>query len=76
MTLGTRRTILARTSAVVGCVFGLIGFVTGLVGDTWRLPPLGWMIAGILVLVLALFLLVDGMIAYGKVRFAPRSLDD
>lgn len=76
MTVGTRRTILARTGAAVGCVFGLIGFVTGLGGDTWRLPPLGWMVAGILMLVLALFLLVDGAIAYQKVRFALRSLDD
>lgn len=76
MTVGTRRTILARTGAVVGCMFGLIGFVTGLVGATWGLSPVGWVVAGILMLVLALFLLVDGAIAYQKVRFALRSLDD
>jgi len=76
MKVGMKRTFIARASATVGALCGVIGFATALTDHTARLPPWGWMLAGILVSVLALFVLVDGAIAYERFRVAPRSIDD
>ena len=74
--VGYKRTLIAHMSAALGFVCGLIGGLAALTEHTWKLSPLGWLAAGTLLALIALFVLVDGAIAYQKARIAPRSIDD
>ena len=76
MRVGYKRTLIARIGASLGFLCGVIGLVAGLTDHTWKLSPFGWFLGGILLMLLALFVLVDGAIAHQKARIAPRSVDD
>lgn len=74
--VGFKRTLLARMGAGMGLACGMIACLAAVTGQTWFLSPLGWLALGILFALVAVFVLVDGAIAYQKARHAPRSLDD
>lgn len=76
MRVGYKRTLIARLGAALGFVCGLIGLLAGLTDHTWKLGSIGWFTGGGLLTMIALFLLVDGAIAFQKARMAPHSLDD
>ena len=65
---GHRRTIIARTAAGLGTLCGanaLLAATTG-GGSLLDLTPHGWGIGGILLVLIAIFLLFDGVVSYGK----------
>lgn len=68
MNIGIKRTTIARLAAALGFVCGVIGLAAGLTGYTWKLWPLGWFTGGTLLALLAVFVLLDGAIAYQKSR--------
>jgi hypothetical protein len=76
MRVGYKRTFIARLGAALGFVCGVIGLLAGLTDHTWKLWPIGWFTGGGLLTMIALFILVDGAIAFQKARTAPHSLDD
>lgn len=76
MRVGYKRTLIARLGAVLGFVCGLIGLLAGLTDHVWKLGAIGWFTGGGLLTMIALFILVDGAIAFQKARMAPHSLDD
>ena len=76
MRVGYKRTLIARVGAALGFVCGLIGLLAGLTDHTWKLGSIGWFTGGGLLTMIALFILVDGAIAFQKARMAPHSLDD
>jgi len=65
---GLKRTIIARLAAGFGCLSGAIGLLSAITNDLWGLTPHGWGIGGILFLLIALFVLVDGMVSFEKSR--------
>lgn len=74
--VGYKRTLIARIGAGLGFACGAIGCLAAVTDHTWKLSPLGWIGLGVLLTLVAVFVLVDGAIAYEKARIAPRSLDD
>jgi hypothetical protein len=74
--VGYKRTTIARIGAGIGFMCGVLGFLAGLMNQTWMLGTEGWLEGGILLTLIAMFLLLDGMFAFQKDRMAPRSLDD
>jgi hypothetical protein len=74
--VGYKRTTIARIGAGIGFMCGVLGILAGLTNQTWKLGPEGWLEGGILLTLIAMFLLLDGMFAFQKDRMAPRSLDD
>ena len=74
--VGYKRTRIARTGAAIGFVCGVLGLLAGLTEHSWKLGPEGWFTGGILLTLIARFVLLDGMFAFQKDRMAPRSLDD
>lgn len=76
MNVGYKRTMIARIGATLGFVCGVLGLSAGLTDHTWKLGALGWFTGGTLLTLIAVFVLVDGAIAYQKARIARRSLDD
>jgi hypothetical protein len=68
MEIGTKRTAIARIAAVLSFVCGVIGLVAGLAGCTWKLGPIGWFTGGSLLMLIAVYVLVDGAIAFQKTR--------
>ena len=74
--VGYKRTMIARIGAAIGFVCGVLGLLAGLTNHTWKLGPAGWLDGGILLTLIAMFILLDGMFAFQKDRTAPRSLDD
>ena len=76
MRIGYKRTLIARLGAALGFVCGLIGLLAGLTDHVWKLGSIGWFTGGGLLTMIALFILVDGAIAFQKARIAPHSLDD
>ena len=73
MTVGCKRTMIARHGAGLGFVCGVIGLLAGLTGHLWKLGPVGWFTGGALLTVIAVFVLVDGAIAYQKAKGTPDS---
>jgi hypothetical protein len=73
MTKGCKRTVIARHGAGLGFVCGVIGLVAGLTGHSWKLGPVGWFAGGALLTLIAVFVLVDGAIAYQKSKGASGS---
>jgi len=74
--VGYRRTVIARIGAALGFACGGLGLLAGLTHHTWKLGTEGWFEGGILLTLIAMFVLLDGMFAFQKDRMAPRSLDD
>ena len=71
MGIGTKRTTIARVATVLGTLCGVIGLLAGLVDKTWKLGAVGWFAGGVLLTLIALFVLVDGAVAYQKADTAP-----
>ncbi len=63
MEVGTKRTAIARIAALLGLVCGLIGVAAGLTEHAWRLGAIGWFTGGGLLLLIALFVLLDATLA-------------
>lgn len=76
MRVGYKRTLIARAGAALGFVCGVLGLLAALTEHAWKLSPFGWFLGGMLLTLIAVFVLVDGAIAYQKTRVAPRSIDD
>ncbi|MBI5777486.1 MAG: hypothetical protein HY444_08855 [Nitrospirae bacterium] len=68
MPVGCKRTLLGRIGAVLGFACGVIGLVAGLTDHAWKLWPMGWFTGGTLLMLVALFALVDAAIAQHKPR--------
>ncbi len=68
MAIGEKRTTLARIGAALGLLCGVIGLLAGLTQHVWKLGPLGWFTGGALLTLLALYALVDGVIAFQKTQ--------
>ncbi len=64
--VGFKRTMIARIGAALGFVCGTIGLLAGLTDHNWILGTLGWFTGGTLLTLIALFVLLDGMIAFQK----------
>ena len=66
MPVGYKRTQIARICVVIAFVCGVIGLVAGWTNHLEKLLPIGWFSAGSLLTLIALFVLVDGAIAFQK----------
>ena len=64
--VGYKRTMIARIGAALGFVCGTIGLLAGLTDHAWKLWPLGWFTGGTLLTLIAIYVLLDGMIAFQK----------
>ena len=64
---GHRRTIIARIAAGLGTLCGANAVLAAITNDfVLGLRPHGWGIGGILLVLIAIFLLFDGIVSYGK----------
>jgi uncharacterized membrane protein YidH (DUF202 family) len=63
---GFKRTTIARIVAGVGFLCGAIALLTGITGQMWKLSSLGWGTGGVLLVLIALFVLVDGAVSFEK----------
>ncbi len=63
MEVGIKRTIIARTAAVLGFVCGLIGVSAGLTDHAWKLGAIGWFTGGGLLILIALYVALDATLA-------------
>ncbi len=66
MEIGTKRTRIARIAALLGFVCGVIGVSAGLTDHEWRLGAIGWFTGGGLLMLVALYWLLDGAFAFRK----------
>lgn len=75
MEVGLKRTTIARIAAGLGSLCGAIGLLATQTATSvnWPLAPHGWGTGGILLLLIALYVLVDGMVSFEKSRFAVGS---
>ncbi len=71
---GCKRTTIARIAAALGCLSGGIGLLAAVTNQPFGLAPHGWGTGAILLLLIALFVLVDGMVSFEKSRLgaAPK----
>lgn len=72
---GIKRTSIARIAAALGFLCGLLGLLAGLLDRTWKLGTIGWFAGGTLLLLLALYVILDGALAFQKARIivVPKS---
>ncbi len=68
MGVGYKRTTIARIAAAVGFVCGLLGLLAGVTEHVWKLGATGWFTAGALLILIAVFVLFDGAVAFQKAR--------
>ncbi|MFO0707748.1 MAG: hypothetical protein U0412_12930 [Nitrospira sp.] len=68
MEIGSTRTLIARVLACLGFLCGVIGLIAGVLDRILKLAPWGWFTGGILLMMIALFILLDGALAIYKVR--------
>jgi len=68
MAIGEKRIMVARIGAALGFLCGVIGLLAGLTQYVWKLGPLGWFTGGALLTLLAVYVLVDGTIAFQKTQ--------
>lgn len=66
MTLGSKRTLIARLLAGAGGICGIVGFTTSPTADPAGLAAFHRFASGTLLLVLAVYLLADGAVAFQK----------
>ena len=66
MVVGIKRTFIARIAALLGFVCGVIGVSAGLTEHEWRLGAIGWFAGGGLLMLVALYWLLDGAFAFRK----------
>jgi len=65
MEVGVKRTTIARIAAALGTLCGAMGLLTTMMPLT-PLAPHGWGTGGVLLLLIALYVLADGMISFEK----------
>jgi hypothetical protein len=72
---GIKRTSIARSAAALGVLCGLLGLLSGWLDQTWKLGTVGWFTGGVLLLLIALFVLLDAAVAFQKARIivVPKS---
>ena len=64
---GHRRTIIARIAAGVGTLCGALALLSAITNDfLLGLTPHGWGLGGLLLVLIAIFVLFDGIVSYGK----------
>lgn len=63
---GVKRTTIARIAAGLGFLCGAIALLSGITDHIWKLTPQGWGIGGMLLVLIALFVLVDGAVSFEK----------
>ena len=68
MEVGLKQTTIARIAASLGSLCGAIGLLAAITGTTLKLAPHGWGTGAILFLLIALYVLVDGMVSFEKSR--------
>ncbi len=68
MGVGYKRTTIARIAAAVGFVCGLLGLLAGVTEHMWKLGATGWFTGGALLILIAVFVLFDGAVAFQKAR--------
>jgi len=68
MGVGYKRTTIARIAAAVGFVCGLLGLLAGVTEHVWKLGATGWFTGGALLILIAVFVLFDGAVAFQKAR--------
>jgi cytosine/uracil/thiamine/allantoin permease len=66
MQTGTKRTTMARIAVALSFVCGIIGLLAGLTDHTWKLWSVGWFTGGMLLALIAVFILLDGHIAHQR----------
>lgn len=66
MSVGEKRTMIARIGIALGFLCGAIGLLAGLMGRVLKLGPVGWFTGGALLTLIAVFALLDGAIASRK----------
>ena len=64
--VGFKRTMIARIGAAIGFVCGILGVLAGLTNHAWKLGTGGWFEGGILLTLIAMFVLLDGAFAFQK----------
>ena len=69
MEVGLKRTTIARIVAALGTLCGAIGFLSSTTNSMFMLSPHGWGLGGTLLLLTALYVLVDGVVSFEKSRF-------
>jgi hypothetical protein len=69
---GFRRTTIGRIAAALACVCGTIGLLTGVSRSVWVLSPHGWGTGGVLLLLLAVFVLLDAAVSFERARALPK----
>ena len=63
MTFGQRRSMAARGAAALGFLCGVFGLLAGVTERVWKFGATGWFTGGALLVLLALFALIDGALA-------------
>ena len=69
---GFRRTTLGRIAAALGCLCGVIGLLTGTTNSPFILSPHGWGNGGVILLLLAVFVLLDAAVSFERSRALPK----
>ncbi len=68
MEIGIKRTFIARTAALLGLACGMIGLAAGLTEHVWKLGAIGWFAGGGLLLLIALFVILDATLAFRRTQ--------
>ena len=68
MTPGRKRTLIARVLAGAGCICGVLGFTLPPTAQMAGPPDFDWFAAGAVLILFAVYLLVDGTVAFEKAR--------
>lgn len=68
MEVGVKRTTIARVAAGLGALCGLVGLLNVITNNpsTLRMAAHGWANAATLFLLIALYVLADGMVSFEK----------
>lgn len=65
---GAKRTLVARLMAGFGCICGLLGFLIPPTAQFGGPPDFNWFAGGTVSIVFAVYLLLDGAVAFQKTR--------
>ncbi len=68
MQIGAKRTAIARINVVLGLACGFLGLLAGLTDHEWKLGAIGWFTGGGMLILLAVYVLLDGAIAYRRTQ--------
>ena len=68
MEVGLKRTTIARIAAALGTLCGAIGLLSAMTRSQIGFAPYGWGVGGMLLLLVGLYVLGEGMVAFEKSR--------